>query len=403
VTAGIARPGESPSPTGTRPLSSTFPSVVEIDLESVRRNVRALRSFLGPETALCAVVKADAYGHGIVPVARAAVEAGADRLGIGSVEDAVRLREAGINVPCVKLVPSLPGEIEPSLAAGIEEMVCDVPTARLISRTARKLKIPARVHVNIDTGMGRQGVIADRAVDAVFAIHRFAGLHIVGLMTHFPDADTEDGSFTRSQIRVFAGIVEEIGKRCIRPETIHAANSAGLVHFPESRFTMVRPGIALYGAQPSPRSSAILPLEPAMSFRTAVVQVRELAAGSSVSYGRTHTLPRTARIATLPVGYSDGVFRSLGNRGCVLIGGRRHPIVGRVTMNALMVELAEDAPVETGDEAVLLGRQGNDMIRAEEMAEWAGTISYEIFTSLGKPSSRKGIRYLSGEAEMPSH
>jgi alanine racemase len=403
MTAGVSRPGRNPPETGSRPFAPSCPSVVEIDLESVRRNVRALRSLLAPETAFCAVVKADAYGHGLVPVARAAVEAGADRLGIGSVEEAIRLREAGIDIACVKLVPGLPDEIEASLAAGIEEMACDVRTARMISRTARRLKTTARVHVNIDTGMGRQGVLAGRAVETVAAIHRLAAVEIAGVMTHFPDADAGDESFTRDQIRIFTEIVQDIRDLGVRPETVHAANSAGMIHFPESRFSMVRPGIAVYGAEPTPRSAAVLPLEPVMSFRTRVGQGRELPAGSSVSYGRTHMLSRTTRIATLPVGYSDGVFRSLGNRGSVLIRGRRHPIVGRVTMNALMVQLVEGVPVEAGDEAVLLGRQGDEVIRAEEMAEWAGTIPYEIFTNLGKPSSRKTVMHRSGEADVRPH
>lgn len=375
---------------------------IDIDLDSLRHNVRALKALARAETRFCAVIKADAYGHGLLPTARAALAAGADQLAIGSVEEADTLRSAGIRVPILKVVPTLPEEMEASLAAGIEEMVCDLESARELSRVAGKMGTPARVHLNVDTGMGRKGVRAEQAPEVAAAVAALPHLRLVGLMTHFAEADDPDSGFTETQIRLFRDVIAQLSERGIRPEMIHAANSAGLIHFPESHFSMVRPGIALYGARPNERSGEIVDLRPVMSFRTKVAQLRELPAGATISYGRTYRLDRAARIATLPVGYSDGLLRSLSNRGEVLIGGRRHPIVGRVTMNLINVRIAHQTPVRVGDEAVLLGSQGTEAITAEEMAAWAGTISYEVLTSLGGSAHRKRIEYHGAEGERGS-
>jgi alanine racemase len=382
-----------------------FPSIV-IDLESIAHNVRSLRRLTKPSVRFCAVVKANAYGHGIVPVAQSAVRAGADSLAIGSVDEAVELRAAGIEAPCLKVIPSLPEEMETSLEAGVEEVVCGVESARRLARTARRMRTVARVHINVDTGMGRQGIPAQQAVEKVVAISRFRGLQLVGLMTHFAEADAVDPSFTEEQIRVFESVVNELAQRGVRPGLVHAANSAGLIHFPRSHFSMVRPGIAIYGVNPTPGTPQVCALRPAMSFRTTVAQVRELPAGSPISYGRTFQLERPGRIATLRVGYADGFFRSLSNRGKVIIGGRRHPIVGRVTMNLTNVQISDEVPVVAGDEAVLLGSQGDETVSPEELADWAGTIPYELLTSIGGPLHMKQIRYTglhhdSGRAPAP--
>lgn len=364
---------------------------IDINLEHLRHNVRTLKALVPAGTRFCAVVKADAYGHGLLRVARVALEAGADLLSVGSIEEASLLRAAGVREPILKVVPSLPEEMEPSLRASLDEMVCDSRGARELSRAAVRMKVDARIHANVDTGMGRQGIRAEKAVDAIAAITRLPRLRLVGLMTHFAEADGPDPSFTEEQINLFRRVVQGLAERGIRPEMVHAANSAGLIHFPASHFSMVRPGIALYGARPTERTAEVCDLRPVMSFRTQVTQVRELPAGATISYGRTYRLDRPARVVSLPVGYSDGLLRSLSNRGEVLIGGRRHPIVGRVTMNMINVRIADESPARVGEEAVLLGSQGSETIRAEEMAAWAGTISYEIFTGLGGSAHRKTV------------
>lgn len=342
----------------------------------------SLRRLTG--VSLAAVVKADAYGHGALESARAALAAGAEWLAVALVEEGCELRDAGIDAPILLLAeppPEFAGEI---LNARLTPTVY---TFDLCSRLAEKvanagLETPWPVHVKVDTGMHRLGAAGDVASRIVEFIESSKYLFLQGIWTHLASADELDNPFTEIQLREFNSFYERIGA----PELLrHAANSAAAINYPSSRYSMIRAGIAIYGVPPSPEilHSPDLELLPVLSWKTRVSYVRELHKGDQVGYGLTYTLGRGARIATLPVGYADGYFRNLGNRAEVLIGGRRHRVVGAVSMDHITVDVGT-AEISAGDEVVLIGSQENEAIPATELAALAGTIAYEILARIGK-------------------
>lgn len=331
-----------------------------------------------------AVVKANAYGHGVLPVAMVALEAGATWLGVACPEEAVPLREAEIRVPILVLGPASPEQAALVVRLGLEQCVSDPGQAEALAMEATKLQREVRIHLKIDTGMGRVGVKPSEAVRTAERLVRHPGLTLVGLMTHFADADAPDLAYAREQLRRFREADKALRDAGIRPAVRHAANSAALLAIPEARFDLVRPGIMLYGCHPrGGRLPDDPPLRPALTLRTEVSQLKELAKGSSVSYGRTYLAPADLRVATLPIGYADGVGRLLSNRGAVLIRGRRAPIIGRVCMDMCMTDVTAVPDARAGDEAVLLGRQGEAEITADEFAAWQETISYEALSRIG--------------------
>ena len=340
-----------------------------------------LRRVASP-AALCAIVKADGYGHGAVEVAVAALEAGATMLGVALVEEGVTLRDAGITARILVLSEPPLDAMETALASNLEPTVYTRDGVQEALRAV--LRAPgARVwpmHLKVDTGMHRVGCPPDEAVELAVAIHRRPELVLGSVWTHGAVEDEPDNAFTSRQLAVFDDVVRRIGAESVPIPFTHAANSAGTVAFPAARHDLVRCGIAVYGLPPSAEIAALIPepgLRPAMRVTSAVALVKVVPAGDGVSYGLRHTFTDDAVVATVPIGYADGVRRDLGLRGGeVLIGGRRRPIVGIVTMDQLMV--ACDESVRVGDEVVLMGTQGDEHITATEWADRLGTISYEV-------------------------
>ena len=362
------------------------PSWVEIDLDAIAHNVRLLAGIADP-ARLCAVVKADAYGHGDVPVAEAAVEAGAPMLAVALVEEAIRLREAGIEAPILLLS-------EPPDQSASEVVAWDlIPTvytpgfARALSEAAKR---PLATHLKVDTGMHRVGAAVADAKDLVAIVVADRHLELEGVWTHFAVAE-EDAVFTRKQLETFNGFVETLRNVGVEVPVRHAANTAATLLYPEARLDMVRVGIGIYGQRPAPGMVPDLDLRPAMKVVSHVSMVRRLPAGTRPSYGRRTALPVDANVATVPVGYADGLPRALGaHGGDVLIGGKRHPLAGTVTMDQVMVDVGDD-PVEVGDEVVLLGSQGSEAVTADQWAEHLNTISYEIVCQIGPRLPRRYV------------
>ena len=367
------------------------PTWGEVDLGAVRANARRLTALADP-AALLAVVKADGYGHGAVPVARAALEAGASWLGVALVEEGTALRGAGIDAPVLVLSEPPAAAAAVVVDAGLTPVVYTESGVEALAKAVadRAVDDPLPVHLKVDTGMHRVGCAPDDARGLVAAVHARPELRLEGVCTHFAVADEPDRPETREQLDTFGRLVADLERSGARPPIVHAANSAGLLQFPDARFDLVRVGIALYGVAPGPSPTSVT-LDPALSLRARVTYVKTLPAGARLSYGLRYTLERPARIATVPVGYADGVPRNLGLRGgAVLLHGRRCPIAGAVTMDQLMVDVGDD-DVETGDEVVLLGTQGGETITAEEWADRLGIIAYEVVTGIGPRVPRRYV------------
>ena len=368
------------------------PTWGEVDLDAVRANARQLAALAAP-AELLAVVKADAYGHGAVPVARAALDAGATWLGVALVEEGTALRDVGLDAPVLVLSEPPPEAASTVVRAGLTPVVYTEQgveaLAKAVADAARDEPLP--VHLKVDTGMHRVGCTPARARSLVEAVVARPELDLEGICTHCAVADEPDRPETRAQLDEFQRLLDALGDTAARPRLLHAANSAALLAFPDARYDLVRVGIALYGVAPGPGVADRVALAPALSLRARVTYVKELPAGSRVSYGLRYAMPDAGRVATVPVGYADGVPRNLGLAGGeVLIGGQRHPIAGAVTMDQLMVDVG-DAAVDVGDEVVLLGAQGGEAITAEEWAARLGTIAYEVVTGIGPRVPRRYV------------
>ena len=364
---------------GFRPTEAT------IDLGAIRANISALTP---PSARLMAVVKADAYGHGAVPVARAAVDAGASWLGVALVEEGIEVRGAGISEPILVLTEFPPGSERDALAANLTPAVYTQDGVRRLVRAASGAV--AGVHVKVDTGMHRAGLPWTQA-EAFCRDVLEAGLRIDALWTHFATADEPENPFLDLQLERFAHAATAVRRAGLELPMLHAANSAATLLRPDTDFDMVRVGIAMYGVSPGPAlDAAAAGLRPAMSLGSRVAVTRRVPAGDGVSYGLTYRLDRDATIATVPVGYADGYTRSLSNRAQVLIDGRRFPVAGTVTMDQVLVDCA-DHEVCAGNEVVLLGRQGDEAITAGELARMSGTIGYEIVCGVGGRVPRRYV------------
>ncbi len=368
------------------------PAWSEVDLGAVRANARVLAETAAP-AALLAVVKADGYGCGAVPVARAALDAGATWLGVALVEEGAALRAAGIDAPVLVLSEPPPEAAGAVVSAALTPVVYTELGIEALAKAVAELSPDAAlpVHLKVDTGMHRVGCSPEAVATLVDAIDGRPELVLDGICTHFAVADEPDRSESNEQLDQFRQVLHDVDATRGRPRLIHAANSAALLAVPDACFDLVRVGIALYGVAPAPSLADRVSLTPVLSLRAQVTYVKTLPAGTRVSYGLRYELTRRSRIVTVPVGYADGVPRNLGLRGGeVLIGGCRHPIAGTVTMDQLMVDVG-DAAVEVGDEVVLLGRQGDDEVTAEEWAERLDTIAYEIVTGIGPRVPRRYV------------
>jgi len=367
------------------------PTVAQGSLAALRANCRRARQLGGPGVTVMAVVKADAYGHGAVAAARAFVEAGAAALGVSTVEEGAELRRAGLALPIVVLGGAFPGEEVAALADLLAVAVWSVEGARALAAAARAAGRTAAVHVKVDTGMTRLGLdLADVGAFAG-AVRGLPGLRVVGVFSHFASADAVDTAEASAQIARFRSAVEALAAAGVRAEHVHLANSAGVLAAPAAHFTMVRPGIMLYGYPPAPHLAARAAVRPAMRLRTAVAQTRRVPAGTPVGYGGTFVATRPTAIAVLPLGYADGYHRLASNRACVLVRGERGPGAGRVCMDHTMIDVTDVPGVGAGEPVVLFGEQGGATIGADELAGWCETISYEVLTSVGRRVPREYV------------
>jgi alanine racemase len=355
------------------------PTYAEIDLSAIAANTRAFAELIAP-SELCAVVKADAYGHGDVPVATTALDAGATWLAVALVEEAVRLREAEIDAPILLLSEPLPEDVAEIVEWDLTPTAYSQRFIEALASAGSKLA----VHLKVDTGMHRVGAAPRALADLVTAMRRAGNLDLEGVWTHFPVAD-EDPEFTSHQIEEFDKAVSGL-----EVPLAHLANTAGAVLFPEARRSLCRIGLGLYGLHPCDETRERISLRPAMRLVTQVTSVRRLEAGARPSYGRMRPLPGESTVVTAPVGYADGYSRGLSLGGQVLIGGRRHPLAGTVTMDQIMVDVG-DEDVEIGDEVVLMGAQGSEEITAYEWARLMGTITYEVICSVGPRVPRQYV------------
>jgi alanine racemase len=360
------------------------PAWVEVDLAALRHNVTVLRDVAAPAEVM-AVVKADAYGHGAGPVARAAVEAGAAWLGVALVEEGVALREAAIDAPVMVLSEPPPEAASTVVAQDLTPVVYTLPGIEALAKAATgfERRAPFAVHLKVDTGMHRVGCSVHDAPMLLEAILDHDELALGGVCPHFAVADDPDDGYTAHQLARFDALLHDLAAHGLRPSIVHTANSAATIMFPDARRDLVRCGIAVYGIAPSPHAVPPVALRPVLSFKTRVTHVKRVPAGERISYGLRYRLARDATVATIPVGYADGVPRNLGHVGGeVLVRGRRHAIAGTVTMDQLMVDVG-DARVDVDDEVVLIGRQGDQEITATEWAERLGTIAYEVVCGIG--------------------
>jgi alanine racemase len=361
------------------------PTWVEIDLGAIAENTRRIKALVGPTVEVLASLKADAYGHGALKVARTVLRNGATRLGLATVSEAAPLREAGIREPILIFGYTPPWQAREAVRLDLTLTIYALDTARALARAAQALGRPVRVHVKVDTGMGRLGLRAEdpESIAAFIAeLHTLPGIIVEGIFTHFAKADSLDQRHTRLQLRRFEQVLRMLDAHGLRPPLVHAANSAATLTLPETHYNMVRPGIALYGLAPSAEVPLPPGFRPALAFKTQVAQVKDIPAGECISYGCTYITTAPTRIAVLPVGYADGFRRAPRNWGEVLIRGQRAPILGRVCMDQCMVDVTHIPGVRMGDEVVLIGRQGNAALTAEEVAERLGTINYEVVAEI---------------------
>lgn len=361
-------------------LKRRFATWVEIDPGAIERNVRYLA---GQTTGqVMAVVKADGYGHGAVRSARAALAGGAKWLAVARPREALELRAAGLPCP-ILILGFCPRESLPDMiSAGISLTVWSHEGIAAAAESAARAGIDARLHLKVDTGMSRLGVQVEGALEMAREVAATKGVEFEGLFSHYARADEADASMTEGQRRSFVQIVERLEAQGLRPPMVHIANSAASLSGSEHHFDMLRAGIAIYGLHPSPECRLPRSFEPALTWKTQLVQVKTLPPGRGISYGHTYTTQEPERIGTLPVGYADGFRRWEGNQ--VLVGGVRAPVVGRVCMDQCMVCLNGAPEAGPGDEVVLIGVQGEDRLSAEEVARGWGTINYEVVCGIGK-------------------
>ncbi|MBU1056616.1 MAG: alanine racemase [Proteobacteria bacterium] len=368
----------------------------EIDLKAIAHNIRELRRITNPDSLLMAVVKANAYGHGSFEVARCALDSGADYLGVARIEEAILLREKKIDAPILIFGFTQPAHYEDILKYNLIQTVCSYSFAKSLSLFALSKNRKIKVHLKIDTGMGRIGILPDcfrsydkngikpeSALAEVESIARLSGIEAEGIYTHFSMADSFDKSFALKQFEIFTEFTDQLKSKNIEFKLKHAANSAAIIDLPQTHLDMVRAGISIYGLYPSEEvNKNKISLQPAMSLKAVIAQIKDVAAGFKVSYGATYEAARKTTIATVPVGYADGYNRLLSSRGSMLVCGQKAPIAGRVCMDLTMIDLGDMPEVKEGDEVVIFGKQQGNSITVDEIASMLNTINYEIVTSV---------------------
>ena len=355
------------------------PLWIEIDLAVLEKNFKAVRSRVAKSVKIVATVKQSAYGHGLIPVARTLSGLGVDCFGVGSMEEAVKLRRHKLKEPIIVLSPVFPKYSSYFIKYGVIPTVSGLVFAKELNRRAKK-KIP--VHIKVDTGMGRLGFCGAKAAEFIEEVSQLKKLSLEGIYTHFPAADS-DKVFTDYQLEAFNCLLKGLSAKGINFKFIHSANSIGILKYRRAHFNMVRPGLILYGIDPdSVGNRHACSLQPALSFKSKVIFIKKIAKGTTVGYGRAWTAPKDTRIATVAVGYADGYPWALSNRSKVIIGDKFFRIAGRVCMDHIMVDVGRNSNISVGDEVILIGASKNCRITAQDLADWAQTISYEIVSRL---------------------
>jgi len=355
------------------------PTWAQVDLKKLEYNFKQVRALLSNQTKVLVTVKADAYGHGLIPVAQRLEVCGVDYLGVASIDEGIKLRLAGIKIPILLLGLILKKDIDPLFTYRLTPTVCDQEMAVVLNAKAVAKNKKIALQIKVDTGMGRIGVLHNDALKLVKDIYKLKNIVIEGVFTHFAFADI-NRKFTDYQIKLFEKLVDDLKKSGIVIPLVHAANSIGLIDYKNSHFNMVRPGLVIYGLHP--KGNPQIKLKPVLSLKTQIIFIKKVPAGSRISYAGTYVTKKSVYIVTLPIGYGDGYPRNLSNLAFLLIGGKRFRIAGRICMDQIMVDVGSFKP-KIGDEVVLIGSQVKQRITTEELAELSGTISYEIVCGLG--------------------
>ncbi len=356
-------------------------SWIEINLGAIEYNLEQIKRKIGKNKIL-ACIKADGYSHGATPVANA-IKKKVEFFGVATIKEAIALRDAGIKKPTLILGTILPEDASAVIKNDLIATVCTIALAKALSEEAKERKKIAKIHIKVDTGMGRIGIRPVNAIEFIKKVKAFPNLFLEGLFSHFPAAET-DKSFSQKQIRIFKDLITGLKESQIEFPFYHIANSPAILNLPGSYFNLVRPGIVLCGIYPSRKIKKTIKLKPALSLKSRVVFIQEKEKGDSISYGRTYRAKERRTVVTLPIGYADGVDRKLSNKGVILIDGKRCPIIGAICMDQLMVDATGIKNLKIGDEAVLIGKQKKERISVEEIAETIDTVPQEIVSRLGK-------------------
>ena len=368
-----------------------------IDLGAIEHNLARVRALIGDRVKVLAVVKADAYGHGAVTVAHALERAGADMFGVATVEEGVELRDAGVRLPILVQCCTEGAELDASLEHGLTLTTTSYEHAQQVSAKASQTGVIASVHADIDTGMGRIGFSRDTAAEEIARSGRLPNVDLEGIYTHFATSEIEDDPFTIKQLRRFEKLVKDLSERGVSVPGVHTANSGAILNYPEAHLDMVRAGLILYGVYPDRKLENKADLKPALALQTSIVFLKDIPAGTSLGYGRAFVATRPTRVATANVGYADGYPWRLSNTASVIVCGTRIPILGRVSMDQLLVDVSSIPDVRLGDTIMLIGTNGSESVTAQDLAEWAGTISYEILCGISKRVPREYI----GKRDVP--
>ena len=364
------------------------PSWVEVSLDAIRHNVRETARLVGEGCGVWAVVKANAYGHGALEVARAALEAGAVGLAVASTDEAAALRRSGICGPILVLSAGDPAAAADMVQLGVTQTLCTTEMAEALAAAARQIGRPASVHVKVDTGMGRLGVLPENALAFVGSVCATPELRLEGVFSHLATAEDSDESYAREQFARFQRVLADLAAAGVGAGVRHIANSAATLRFPMMRLDVVRVGLLTYGIDPGAAGAQPIDLRPALTWKTRLAFTKRVPAGTCVSYGRTYTTDAERSLGVLPVGYADGYPRHASNRAKVLVRGRLCPVVGVVCMDHVIVDVTSAPGAAVGDEVILVGRQGNATITANQLAEWADTVVHHIPTAIGSRAAR---------------
>ena len=364
-------------------ISTLLPTYATINLAALAHNLSRITRYLSPGCNVMAVVKANAYGHGAVETARALACQAVGLFAVSSLDEGIALRQAGLSASIVVLGALFEEQVSDLVAHQLTPVVSDGHILPSLAKAARSHPAPYPIHLKVETGMGRLGFSPEELLPLLDNPLLRSPLQVEGMMTHLADADGKDSTFTERQLGTFRNMVEQIRQRGFTIPLVHTANSAAIVRFPDAHFSLVRPGIMLYGYHTLPATVPVPDLKPVLSLHTTIVQLRNIPQGGTVSYNGTFVATRPTRIAVLPIGYADGYSRQLSHRGSVLIRGRRAPIIGLVCMDMIMVDVTDITQLQVGETVTLIGQQGGESIWADEVAGWIDTIPYEVLCGIG--------------------